>query len=115
MKLKPFHVAAGLALALGLATSAQAQYLPTNTIDLAEYNSIFTTNPPPQALTDTGTQPLEGMPTGITATWKWSGWSFFVLNDWTTWGATYANPDGATAGFDCRGGSWLLFSSPVII
>jgi hypothetical protein len=104
---KPLALAASLALAVGLAATAQAQYMPTNVIEFNEYS-----NSGAVLLTDTGTQPLAGMPDGITATW---GWQFFGIGDWPSWGSAYAAPAGNQGGFDCRSGSGVTFSSPVII
>ena len=106
--------ASNLALAVGLATAAFGQYMPTNTItfddipmDKGQYIGATAQY-----------MPTNGVPAGITLGWGNPAWSygFIGINDfdgasWSTGGPASGN----TNGFDCVNQSKLYFSSPVII
>jgi hypothetical protein len=111
------YIPLSLAVALGFATTARAQYLPTNTIDFSDQTTGT-------LATDSTTTPLAGMPAGISVNFYWPGWSFefMDISGWAAWGAQYVDPNADTMTINMRtSGSApqdlaaLDFSSPVII
>ncbi len=95
-------LAASVALMIGLAATAQAQYRPTNTVTFADVYM--------GSLTNTIVQPLAGMPAGITGQWEWPDWPGF-----SGCSLPSLSPSGSANGFDCRSNACLTFSSPVIV